>query len=150
MVNLGDNNKPKYKLIKNCTDKQKKNIHFSEKIKVFIENYVKLIFNKEVTSTCKRFSNTIEEFITKCVNSRNRLSHMNTDISNIYFSGTENIYAFYKLLLIFRLNLIVDLNLEKNIMQNNINLNVYYTDKWYINNCTLCNFCNQKHIKRGE
>ena len=48
MVNLGDNNKPKYKLIKNCTDKQKKNIHFSEKIKVFIENYVKLIFNSKM------------------------------------------------------------------------------------------------------
>ena len=71
---------------------------------------------------------------------------MNYDASKKYFTGIENIYAFYKLLLIFRLNLIHDLTLEKFIIKSNINLNVYYTDKWYIENCDLCNNCIQKLI----
>jgi len=145
-VNIGNIDNPKYKLMKNCTKREKENIHFSEKLKIFIKDYIQLIFDKESNNNCNRFNNVFDEFIIKCVNSRNRLSHMNYDASKKYFTGIENIYAFYKLLLIFRLNLIHDLTLEKFIIKSNINLNVYYTDKWYIENCNLCNNCIQKPI----
>jgi len=145
-VNIGNIDNPKYKLMKNCTTREKENIHFSEKLKIFIKDYIQLIFDKESNNNCNRFNNVFDEFIIKCVNSRNRLSHMNYDASKKYFTGIENIYAFYKLLLIFRLNLIHDLTLEKFIIKSNINLNVYYTDKWYIENCDLCNNCIQKLI----
>lgn len=130
-VNIGTYNKPKLKKIKECSKYQKENLKFLEKLKLFIRDYSKFVLKNEHTGKNKIFY-TIEIFLNKCVNSRNRLSHMNVENTKNYFEGIENIYAFYKLLLIFRLNLLYDLDLKDNIIKSNINLNVYYTDQWYI------------------
>ena len=123
------------KKIKNCSDDEKNSINFRNKLKLFIKDYGKIVLKNEYQKKNINVSFTnIKKFLNKCVNSRNRLSHMNVKNKENYFKGIENVYAFYKLLLIFRLNLIFDLNLRNNIIENNINLNIYYTDKWYVEN----------------
>lgn len=133
-VTINKKENTEIKKIKECNNKEKESINFKIKLDLFIKEFGETILKNQQESQNNETFTTIEMFLNKCVNSRNRLSHMNTENKKKYFEGIENIYAFYKLLLIFRLNLIYDLKLKDNIIKSNINLNVNYTDKWYIEN----------------
>ena len=137
-VNIGNTVEPEIKLIERLKPQEKKNLKFSEKLKIFIKDFEEQVlkqeynkkYNQENNDKNDKIFDSLDIFLEKCRISRNRLSHMNEEGKQC-FEGFENWYALFKLLLIFRLNLIVDLGLEDNIIKSNIDLNVYYTEKWY-------------------
>lgn len=146
-VNIGDQKNPKIKLVEKLTLKQKEKLHFSEKLKIFIKDFGKQVLKQEYNNQCSEEDNneifdTLDIFLNKCKNSRNRLSHMNEEGKKC-FEGFENLYALFKLLLIFRLNLIVDLGLKNNIMKDNTDKNVLCTELWYYQQC-------KKFYKKGD
>lgn len=125
-VTITKNGNTKIKKIKTCTNDDKNEINFKRKLELFIKDFKDEVLKQEQKKEDKsQIFNTMEDFLKKCKNSRNRLAHMNAENKKTYFEGIENIYAFYKLLLIFRLNLICDLKLKDNIIKQNIDLNVY-------------------------